>query len=288
MSAATPNVFGGQLLRVAQRAGRLEQRVQSAAGRRRLGQEDVQAVEADHVLDPVRVDDRLALRDRQRVEHAGRSVAVLLERGEERGAVALRRRPCRMLQVQLEDALAGVEHPAEVMAEPAGDVLDRRSRSSGTGRARAAAATATWPGSRPARRATCGPSSSSEILLSTNSRERGQVAGRLVGEPAPDHARLQVDVEPRGDQRLVAAGHDDQLVDELVVGAAPAADLVAQRALLRFGHRLDDQHLEVRLVALGRWLVLELARIGSEDVVLVETRVLDVARRGTTPSSVPN
>ena len=49
--------LGGQLLRLTQRAGRFEQRVEAAAGGGRLGQEDVQAVEADHVGDPVRVDD---------------------------------------------------------------------------------------------------------------------------------------------------------------------------------------------------------------------------------------
>jgi hypothetical protein len=57
------------------------------------------------------------------VEDAGRAVTVLLERGEERGAIAL----CHALQdrqVQLQDPFAGVEHSAEMLAEPACDVLD--------------------------------------------------------------------------------------------------------------------------------------------------------------------
>ena len=96
-------------------------------------------------------------------------------------------------------------------------------------------------------------------------------------EPATDHDGLQVDVEPRSDQGLVAAGHHNQLIDELVVGASPAADFFAQRAFLRLGHRLHDEHLEVRLVTLHHRLVLQLARVGGELVALLEARVLDIA-----------
>jgi hypothetical protein len=78
---------GRELLGLPQRSGRFQQRVQAAAGRRRLGQEDVQAIEVDHVLDPVRVHDRLAMRDRQRVEDPGRPVAVAAQRAEERRPV---------------------------------------------------------------------------------------------------------------------------------------------------------------------------------------------------------
>ena len=57
------------------------------------------------------------------MEDAGRPVAVLLERAEERGAVA-RRDAGQDRQVQLQDTFVGVEHAAEVLAEPACDVLD--------------------------------------------------------------------------------------------------------------------------------------------------------------------
>ena len=71
-------------------AGRLEQRVEATTGRGGFGQEDFQAVEVDHVPDPVGVDDRLAVRDRQRVEHPGGPVAVVTQRAEERGTIPRR------------------------------------------------------------------------------------------------------------------------------------------------------------------------------------------------------
>ena len=59
--------------------------------------------------------------------------------------------------------------------------------------------------------------------------ERGQVVAGPVGEPAADHARLQPEVQPRGHDRVVETGHHDDLVDELVVRAAPPPQLLAQR-----------------------------------------------------------
>ena len=78
--------------------------------------------------------------------------------------------------------------------------------------------------------------------------EQGRVVAGVVGEPALDHARLQVEVDPRGDDRVLEAGHHDDLVDELVVRPAPPPQFFAQRALLLLGHVLDDEHLEVRPV----------------------------------------
>ena len=66
-----------------------------------------------------------------------------------------------------------------------------------------------------------------------------------VSEPGPDHAGLQLEVQPGGHQRVVEARYHDDLVGELVVRPAPAAEFLAQRALLLLGHVLDDQHLEV-------------------------------------------
>ena len=119
-----PNVSAASCCALAQRPGRLEQRIEAAAGRRGLGQEDVQAVEADHVADPVRADDRVALGDRQRMEHPGRAVAVVPQRLEERRRYRAAT-PGQDAQVQLQRAFLGVEDPAEVMAEVPGDVLDR-------------------------------------------------------------------------------------------------------------------------------------------------------------------
>ena len=108
-------------------------------------------------------------------------------------------------------------------------------------------------------------------------RQRGQVPARLVGEPATDHHRLQVDVQSGGDHGLVAAGHHDQFVDELVVGAAPVADLGAQRPLLGLGHLLHDQNLEIELFARIERLILQPTRVGRKHVLVIEAGVVDVA-----------
>ena len=79
-------------------------------------------LEADHILDPVRGDDRLSLRDRQRVEHSGGPVAIPLERAEERSALP-GGHPLQNAQVKFEEPLSGVEDPSDMLAEPAGDVL---------------------------------------------------------------------------------------------------------------------------------------------------------------------
>ena len=56
------------------------------------------------------------------MKDTGRPVAVFLERAEERGAIA-GRHALQDGQVKLQNALRGVEHPAEVQAETARDVL---------------------------------------------------------------------------------------------------------------------------------------------------------------------
>ena len=96
-------------------------------------------------------------------------------------------------------------------------------------------------------------------------------------EAAPDDDGLQVDVEPRGDQRLVAAGDDDQFVAELIVRATPAANFLAKRAFLRFGHLLDDQHLEVQVLGGPDGVLLQGARIDREHVRVVHPRGVDLA-----------
>ena len=234
--------LGRQLLRLPQRAGGLEQRVQAAAGRRRFGQEDLQAVEVDHVPDPVRVEDRLAVRDRQRVEHPGGPVAVAAQRAEERRAVPFGH-PVQEAEVQLQRPFPGVEHAPEMVAQPAGQVLD------GDLGHQVQVEFRPDPGQRPGQdlgalvgrvvHQVIGPDVAHER------RQRRRVVAGPVREPAADHARLQPEVEPRAHDRVLEAGHHDDLVDERVVRAAPAPQLLPQRALLRLAQVLHHQDLEV-------------------------------------------
>ena len=94
-------------------------------------------------------------------------------------------------------------------------------------------------------------------------REQGRVVAGPVGEPAADHARLQPEVQPRGHNRLVEAGHHDDLIDERVIRAAPPPQLLAQRGLLLLGQVLDDENLEIGLVT------AELLRRASVMIVFV-------------------
>ena len=243
-----PERLRRQLLRLPQRPGGLEQRIKPAAGRRGLGQEDLQAVEVDHVPDPVRVDDRLAVRDRQRVKYPGGPVAVVTQRAEERCAIP-GRHAVQDGQVQLKRPFPGMEDAPEMMAEPAGQILD------GDLRHQVQVEFRPDPGQRPGedlsaviRRAL------HQVGRSAAVRElgdRGRVVAGPVGEPAADHARLQPEVQPRSHERVVEAGHHDDLVDELVIRATPPPQLFPQRALLLVGQVLDDEDLEIRPVTPG-------------------------------------
>src|SRR6187401_177463 len=56
--------------------GGLEQAVESTGGRRGLGEEQIHAVELAHVADPVRAEDRLAARHRQRMKRTDRTLRI--------------------------------------------------------------------------------------------------------------------------------------------------------------------------------------------------------------------
>ncbi|HEV2169422.1 MAG TPA: hypothetical protein VGR40_00665, partial [Candidatus Binatus sp.] len=79
----------GFFLRFFDIAGRLQQAVEAAGGRAALGQEQVGAIELAHIANPVRPEDRLAARDRQRVERPDRALGVFLQIVEEWGFVAV-------------------------------------------------------------------------------------------------------------------------------------------------------------------------------------------------------
>ena len=146
--------------------------------------------------------------------------------------------------MQLQRAFPGVEDPAEMMTEMPGQVLDRDLRH------QVQVELGPQPG-QPARqdlRALVRRALGQILgnMAVDEVRQTGQIVGSSRGEAAADHAGLQVRVQARGDDGFLAAAHDDQLIDELIVWPAPAADFLAQGVLLRRGQRLDDEHLEVR------------------------------------------
>ena len=159
------------------------------------------------------------------VEHAGRPVAVAAQGAEERRAVP-RRDAVHDGQVQFQRPLAGVEDAPEMVAEPAGQVLDgdlrhqvqvqlRPDPGQGSGQDLGAFI---W---RVVHQV-IGSEQAHELP------ERGRVVDGPVSKAAADHARLQPEVQPRGHQCVVEARHDDDLVDELIVRATPPAQLLAQ------------------------------------------------------------
>ena len=82
---------------------------------------------------------------------------------------------------------------------------------------------------------------------------------------------------PDGDQRVFETGHDDDLIDEAVVGAAHAMEPGAQYALLARADGIDDQDLEIgpgRRRALGGCRLVGLV---LNLVVLVEQRAIALA-----------
>ena len=99
------------VLRLLDVAGRLQQAVEAAGGRAAFGQEQVQAVEFAHVADPVRLEDRFAARDRQRMERTDRALRIFLEIVEERRVVAILD-SFKDREMQLEQIFDGIENTA--------------------------------------------------------------------------------------------------------------------------------------------------------------------------------
>ena len=103
---------GRLVLRHLDVAGRLEQAVEAAGGRRRLGEEQVDAVELAHVADPVGLEDRLPAGDRQGVEGADGPAGVVLQVVEVRRLVAVLH-AVEDRQVDLHRLLDAVEDPPD-------------------------------------------------------------------------------------------------------------------------------------------------------------------------------
>ena len=102
----------------------------------------------------------------------------------------------------------------------------------------------------------------------------GQTVRRGDGEARPDDARLDLGVEQHGDQGVLEAGDDDQLVDEGIFGSAQPADLLAQGVRLRRGDVIDHQDLERRSFG-GLLMAGQLTpdRVGQSHRRLVVARV---------------
>jgi hypothetical protein len=162
--------------------------------------------------------------------------------------------------VQLKRPLTGVEDAPEMMAEPAGQVLD------GDLRHQVLVELRPDPGQRPGQDLGAVIGRVLHQVIADDAvhelPERGGVVAGPVGEPAADHARLQPVVQPRGHDRVLQAGHHDDLVDERVIRAAPPFQLLAQRALLRLAHVLDHQDLEVLPVGPGQLHGIPAAIVG--------------------------
>ena len=121
--------------------------------------------------------------------------------------------------MQLERTFPGMEDAPEMMAEPAGQILD------GDLRHQVQVEFGPDPGQRSGKYLSAVIRRMvHQVVSSVDARERceqGRVVAGPVGEPAADHARLQPEVQPRGHDRLVETGHHDDLVDELVIRATP-------------------------------------------------------------------
>ena len=115
----------GLLLRPLDVAGRLQQAVEPAGRGAALGQEQVRAVELAHVADPVGLEDRLAARDRQRVEGADRPLRVFLQVIEEWRLVTILH-ALQDRQVQFQHFLHRVEDAAQRHPPPDCRLFPRR------------------------------------------------------------------------------------------------------------------------------------------------------------------
>ena len=238
---------GRLVLRDLDVAGRLEQAVEAAGGRRRLGEEQVGPVELAHVADPVRLEDRLPAGHRQRVEGADRPLRVPLEVVEVRRLVAVLH-AVEDRQVDLHRLLDPVEDPPDRRrlrgAGQPGDVavgreIDVELRP---------------PPAHQLRQEDpeiAAPRRLGDLHLAGQdlAQHRHRVL-RGVPEAVADHDRLEIGVEDHGEHRVLEAADHDRLVDELVLDAPqPAEGLPDLRPHGPLGGR-DEQDLEVRPPAL--------------------------------------
>lgn len=153
-------------------------------------------------------------------------------------------RPLQQRQVPVQCAFPGVEYPPEMVAEPGGDVLHLEFGDQIQVDFRSGFAQHFGQDLGSFFRRVIG-----EVLGDVGVAEvlQGrQVPSRAMRESPGDRARLHVGVEPGRDHRFVTAADHHDLVDERVVGSAPAANLVGKCVFLGLVHRRYDQQLEIR------------------------------------------
>ncbi len=85
-----------------------------------------------------------------------------------------------------------------------------------------------------------------------------QFVFRFERKAMPDHASLQVEVEERGDQRVLEAWHHHHVPDEGVIHPLLALDAPAQGLFVLARHVVDDQDFEVRSCYLRLHLLFRL------------------------------
>ena len=274
----------GQFLCLLDGPVRFEQRIEPARGRRGLGEKDVGPVEGAHVLDPVAARDRLAAADRHRMEHAGRLLGIVHQRGEERRLVACLD-TAEDVQVQLHEVFLVVEDPA---ADPEIEPGDGLHRAFGD---QVGIELGAQLGDQAAEfGAVILRVQRVDLVLPLGAvdvaRQQRHLEPRLQRESGAHHDGLDVVVEQHRDQRVLKARHHDRLVLEGIFRPPHALHVGPQPAFLMLVHVIDDQHLEVGLghrARLGREhrLVVLLVLFGA---VLVDRNVPPpIGARGERP-----
>ena len=239
---------GRKFLGLLQRVHRGQERIQATGGRRGLGQQQVQPVEVQEVLDPLGAHHRTTAGNRQGVEHTHRAAGMLLDRGEERGVVQVGH-PAQQREVQLQLVLAP-EHTAEAMGQGTGEALDVRARhevqvhlgaqrGEGVGQAEHSL-------NGCERGAGGGRFRAHQVARHLNGALE-IAAQRLPGalaESWADNARENIGVGQDRGHGIIRGGHDHVLVNEVIGGGAQPQALGAQAVTVRGGALVHDQNFE--------------------------------------------
>ena len=225
-------------------------------------------VELAEIADPVRLGDRLAARDGQRMKATGRLLAVRAKGGEERRVVALAD-ALQDAEVELAEILVAMEHAAKALAQMAGHFLDGRVGDpvdielGARGADRACELEARIVG---------------VALAEQRAIDNGEVAPQLVvgdrrskRDVTAHDARLDVIVEQDTDQRVLEGRNANDVVHEAI--AIAAQRLQGRLEWRRVAERIDDEDLEVRhgprAIGTVRERVLELGDARRERLVVV-------------------